>query len=99
MGGWCVDVNKRMKKFEHKLTERLEMPNDVMFNLPKVTLVGNVQMYVENHKGIIEYTPNTIRIAVILGEIEIIGNELTIGSITQDEIHISGDILSIKYNR
>lgn len=94
-----MDVNKKVKNFQHKLSEHLEIPNDVMFNLPKVTLVGNVQMYVENHKGIIEYTPTTIRIAVILGEIEIVGADLIIQSITQDEIHISGEILSLKYNR
>ena len=31
-------------------------------DLPRITLIGNLQLFVENHKGIIEYSDSRIRI-------------------------------------
>lgn len=94
-----VDLNKRGKEIQDKFNQILEMPKDIVFDLPKITIIGNIQMYIENHKGIIEYGPNTVRISVSFGELKICGEMLTIRNITQDEIHIDGNIHSIHCNR
>lgn len=90
---------RKINNLEQKFAHFLDIPNDVIFDLPKITLIGNVQMYIENHKGIIEYLPSLIKVAVNTGEIEVTGEELTVRNINREEIHLDGLILSIRYNR
>lgn len=93
-----MDRKKQHKKLQ-ALAGMFEIPTDVMFDLPKITLLGNVQLYIENHRGIIEYRPEAIRISVNTGEVEVIGKELVIRAITSEEIHLDGLIQAVNYNR
>lgn len=90
---------KKLSDLEQKLAHFLDIPNDIVFDLPRITLIGNVQLYVENHKGIIEYLPSVIRIAVKTGELEITGEDLTVRNINREEIHLDGVIISLHYKR
>ena len=47
-----------MKSYEAKesIAELLEFPKDIMLDTSKVVMIGNLQIFIENHKGIIEYT-------------------------------------------
>lgn len=65
--------------------------------MPKMNLIGNNQMLVENHRGIIEYTPSLIRVNSTVGVIRIRGDELSLRNIAADDIMISGDIKSIEF--
>ena len=49
-------------------------------------------MFIENHKGIIEYTPEIIRIIIDEGEFSITGNDLLLRNIMVDKIIIEGKI-------
>jgi len=82
-----------------KITRFLELPKEIIYNLPKITLIGNLQVLIENHQGIIEYSTGKIRISVNTGEIEILGRDLAICNITSDEIYLDGDISGLKYHR
>ena len=44
------------KKIKRQFSEFLEIPGDVMLDLPKIVLVGNIKIFIENHRGILEYT-------------------------------------------
>lgn len=79
------------------MTEFLELPKDLVLDLPRVTLVGNVQLTLENHRGVILYTDTHIRIAVARGEIVIAGKKLTLRSILADEIIVDGTINNVSY--
>ena len=74
----------------------LEIPSDIMLDLPKVVVVGNLQVFIENHRGIIEYTSELIRIIVEDGEINISGENLSIRNIMVDELIIEGKIKSLE---
>lgn len=84
---------------DKKITHFLELPKEIVYNLPKVTLIGNLQLVIENHGGIIEYSTGKIRVSVNSGEIEITGNDLAICNISRDEICLDGDISELKYRR
>lgn len=79
------------------LTDVLELPRDMVLNLPRVTMVGNVQLTLENHRGVILYTGGRIRVAVEKGEVIIEGQRLTIRSIFSDEIVVDGLITGVSY--
>lgn len=80
-------------------TAHLEMPQDIVLDLPKATLIGDMQLQVENHKGVLEYTPQKIRISTTQGEVVVTGTRLKIASIFQQELVIDGRIANVQFAR
>ncbi|GAW93443.1 hypothetical protein KKC1_25770 [Calderihabitans maritimus] len=75
----------------------LEIPREILMDLPKITLIGDQQFIMENHRGIIEFTGNKVRIAAASGEVEVRGNGLVIRSIFSEEIVLEGKIGSVSF--
>lgn len=88
---------KKTQEIKKSLAEILELPQDIILDIPKITMVGNLQIYIENHKGIIEYTKSRIRINSKSGILRIIGNNLVLKSILTDEIIIIGEIQEVEF--
>ncbi|MGI6607014.1 MAG: sporulation protein YqfC [Peptococcia bacterium] len=84
---------------KEKITGFFDLPREIVYDLPKVTLVGQIQLLMENHRGVIEYTAEKVRIAINSGELEITGQGLCIRNISRDDLAIEGDIFALKYNR
>lgn len=87
----------RRSRIRTLMTEVFELPKDLVLDLPRITLVGNVQLTLENHRGVILYTDTHIRVAVARGEIVISGQKLSLRSILPDEIIIDGTISNVSY--
>lgn len=79
------------------LAEVLELPKDIILDLPKIIMIGNLQIYIENHKGILEYTDNRIRINIKNGTLRIIGKNLMLKNIVAEEIFIVGEINQVEF--
>jgi len=82
-----------------KLVRALDLPQDIVFSLPKTTLIGDVQVLVENHRGLIKYSPQEIRIRTGRGELVVTGSRLRIGSILPQELVVDGRILQVELRR
>lgn len=80
-----------------RLVDLLELPSDVVLNLPRLTLLGDGQMSLVNHTGIIEYGAEAIRIGTNRGEIRIRGSSLTIKSIAREELLLSGKFTAVEF--
>ncbi|MDO9573576.1 MAG: sporulation protein YqfC [Candidatus Contubernalis sp.] len=85
------------KKLRSSLAEAFELPKEILLDLPRVTLVGNMQMYVQNHRGVVEYTDKIIRVSISGGELIIKGEGMTIKNIYSEEIFIEGSINNLDY--
>ncbi|HHV08089.1 MAG TPA: sporulation protein YqfC [Firmicutes bacterium] len=83
---------QRGVRFGKKLAEFLEIPQDIVLDLPRLTMVGNIEITLENHRGIIEYLPERIRLALPQGELMVSGEELVLVSLAQEEVVIRGCI-------
>jgi sporulation protein YqfC len=75
----------------------LEIPPDIVLDLPRLTMLGNKQLLVENHKGIIEYTPVLVRVKLSQGELAVTGDGLSIGNLQLEHILVEGTIRSLEY--
>lgn len=75
-----------------RLADLFEIPKNVLLDMPRIVLVGNVQLTVENHLGIVEYTQQRVRVATSRGEVGVEGRGLSIAKITKTEIAIEGCI-------
>lgn len=80
------------RKFKKQFSDFFEIPSDVMLDLPKIVLVGHLQVFIENHRGIVEYTSEKVRIMVGDGEVGIVGQNLMLRNIKTDEICVEGQI-------
>ena len=79
------------------VSEILELPKDIMLGLPKITMIGKMELHIENHKGIIEYSKEIIRINTSEGVLKIIGKHMNIKSIITEEVSIIGEIISVEF--
>jgi sporulation protein YqfC len=82
------------KKVKEKFNQILELPKELLLDLPRITLLGSEQVLVENYKGITEYEQNLIRLNNC---INIYGKKLNVEEITVDDILITGRITSIEF--
>lgn len=85
------------KKVKKQFSDFLEMPGDVMLDLPKITMVGDIKLYIENHRGVIEYSTAGVRISLMEGELAVAGEGLVLRNVLPDEICVEGKIKSLSF--
>ncbi|WP_211229980.1 sporulation protein YqfC [Desulfovirgula thermocuniculi] len=85
------------QKWLKRVADLLEIPGDVMLNLPRIVLVGNLQAFIENHRGILEYNPQVVRVSISEGELEISGENLVLRNILPEEICVEGNIRAVAF--
>lgn len=86
-------------RFKNKIAKALDLPKDLMFDLPRTTMIGDMQLYVENHLGLLEFTHNQIRLHTKAGELYIMGKDLVIRGVMYREIFIEGNIEGIRWKK
>lgn len=82
---------------KNKLAEASGFPKDVVLKVPIITITGQIEVQIENYRGILEYTEQLIRIQTKCGRIKIAGNCLHIPYYTNDEMKIVGQIQCIEF--
>ena len=87
-------MKRNLKK---TITGMLELPKEIVYNLPLISITGNESMEIENYKGVIEYTEQKIRLNTSCGVLSIEGKKLNIKQITTENILIAGIIIKFEY--
>lgn len=93
--------NKTKTKMDlrEKFTEMLELPKEIVLNMPKLTMLGNGDLIIENYKGILEYDDGIIRINTTSGTIKVSGQDIYIKEITAENIMVYGNIASLEFQK
>lgn len=86
---------EKVKRIKEKFNEILELPKELLFNVPRMVVLGNEQVLIENYSGIVEYEDNLIRLS---NNINIYGMNLVVDEITAEDIMIVGKISSIEFD-
>ncbi|MGB9886037.1 MAG: sporulation protein YqfC [Moorellales bacterium] len=84
-------------RWRNRLAQALDLPRDLLADLPRVTVVGSSQVTVENHRGLIEFTPTRVRIAAKEGAVEVEGEQLTLRLILAEEIILEGRVRAVSF--
>ena len=85
------------KRFSEMIADAWGVPKDVIMNIPRLTISGNKEIYIENHKGILVYTDKEIRVSTEMGIVMIRGKNLLIDRIRLEDVRISGTFHGIEY--
>ena len=57
-----MEERVRRRGFAEKLAQLFDLPADAVAGLPLIELIGDKQLRVENHRGILAYDPREIHI-------------------------------------
>ncbi|MGG1516755.1 sporulation protein YqfC [Paenibacillus oryzisoli] len=87
-------LTRKWNQFTAKL---LDLPQDVVQDLPRITMIGNVQLYVENHRGVLHFSSEYLKLELTKGTLEVTGKQLVIRAILSEEVFIEGMIDDVKY--
>ncbi len=87
----------KTKRIKDRLSDLLELPKEIVKNLPLISIIGNEEITIENYKGVIEYTTSRIRINTSVGIFKIEGKNLLLKQITQESVTVSGLVSHFEY--
>lgn len=76
----------------------IETPKEFTPGFPVLTILGQIELSIENYNGLLEYTSECIRVRVKTGIIIITGERLFIDYYMNDEMKIRGRIIKIEYD-
>lgn len=91
------EKEKPKVSLKEKFAEMLDLPKEIVLNIPRLTLVGNRDLMIENFKGVMEYENERIRVNTGNGVIKVTGARLLIREITSEDIIISGEIHALEF--
>jgi sporulation protein YqfC len=92
-----VGVDSRLTRTKETIAEKLDLPRDVMLNIPKITVTGNNEVVVENHKGVILFEEKEIKINSNVGVISVYGSGFEILFMGGSTLTVSGKFKSVVY--
>lgn len=82
---------------EHKIIERLELPQDIILGVPLLSMQGNSELMIENHRGLLQYDSNEIQVRTKTFTIQVTGRKLTIQEYRKDVLIIRGKIERMQF--
>ena len=85
----------RRQSLMEKTAQLLEMPADVLAGVPRLELVGDSELRMENHRGILAYGGEEIHISGGAYIVKISGKGLELRVMTDLELFITGRIEQI----
>ncbi len=84
---------------KNKVSDAINIPKDVVFGVPIVRMIGQQEFYIENYRGILEYTDTLVRVQTKIGQILLHGKRLEILYYTNDEMKVTGLIEKLEYHQ
>ena len=88
---------KMQQRLRSLFVKYLALPTDVLLELPRITLIGQIHAYIENHQGLIVYSDTELRLKAKHGYIQIIGKSFVLKTMLPEEILLEGTIEEVKF--
>jgi sporulation protein YqfC len=85
------------QQFRNWMAKKMDLPQDVMMDLPRITMIGQIHIYIENHRGLLSFTDKELRLLLKQGQLLIKGSAFVIKTILPEEILLEGKIDQVVY--
>ncbi len=84
-------------RWRARIAEALDLPAELLLDLPRLTVVVPLQLVVENHRGLAEFLPERVVVSTSTGRIEIRGEDLRVGAVRAGEIIVTGRLRAVSF--
>jgi len=91
-------VKKWHRRIAPWIGKNLHLSPDVMLGLPKITIIGQIHIYIENHKGLEGFTDTQLQLATQNGSIYINGTGFVLKLMLPEEILLEGTIEKVLFS-
>ena len=78
--------------FRRNMTEALELPKEILLHLPLISFIGQEEVTIENYKGILEYSEETVRIGTAAGILRLEGQGLCLKQLSAECMVVTGRV-------
>ncbi|WAA10377.1 sporulation protein YqfC [Fervidibacillus albus] len=90
-------AKKWMQGIKKWMTKQMDLPEDVLMDFPRITMIGQIHLYIENHKGLLTFTDEEFRVLFRQGQLLVKGKGFVIKTILPEELLLEGRIEQIFY--
>lgn len=80
-----------------RAADTFDLPADIVAGLPRMEILGNHELFLGNHKGILSYDGTQIDVGGDGVVIRIVGEDLELRAMNADELRISGRIGRVEF--
>ncbi|MPM79834.1 hypothetical protein SDC9_126876 [bioreactor metagenome] len=91
-----MEKNPRKESLLEKTAHTFDLPADAVAGLPRVELLGDRELRMENHKGILAYGREEIHVSGGRLIVRITGTELELRAMNAGELLITGHICTVE---
>lgn len=86
-----------IKNLKENIATNLDLPDEIILNVPLITILGRSKISIENFKNILEYSNEKIRINTSCGILKIEGSNLLLMELTKTKLLIKGSLLKFEF--
>lgn len=90
-------ISKNLQPKKEMIIDSLKLPKDICMGAMRVTMTGNREAWIENYRGILEYTGQMILLQGKTCQVCFEGSGLSIDYYTNEDMKISGCISCVRY--
>ncbi len=84
-----------MAHWRRKVADWTELPQNLVAGMSFVSLTGNTQLVMENHRGLRCFSSQCMVVASAHGILTVMGDDLLVQILTRDELIIRGRIRQV----
>ena len=86
-----------IKSIKKGLSEGIELPNEIILNVPLITIIGHSKIVIENFKNIVQYSNEIIKINTSCGVFKVAGKNLFLKELNKNKILIKGTLSQFEF--
>lgn len=90
-------MNRLTNRIKKWVTEQMQLPADVMMDLPRITMIGQLHIYIENHRGVLQFSTNELRLLLKEGQLLVTGDQFVLKTILPEELLLEGRIDKVTF--
>lgn len=90
-------MEDKLYRTKQSIVDKLDLPRDIILNMPKITITGDNEIIIENHKGVVLFGENQVKVSSGVGVISIYGSRFEILFMGGSTLTVGGKFKSIAY--
>lgn len=88
---------KKKKTFCRTIADAAGIPAELSGGLPLLSMTGQEELFIENFKGIVEYTDTVLLLQTKVCLLKVEGQHLCLTYYTKEELKITGTITAVQF--